>query len=339
MSEAAGASSATPNAGAGAGASQSGQSQANSAGNGPAKAAQNQGGAGKAAARDAAQGAAGSQGSPGAGAEVTPEELEEIKLGGLTGKLPKALAKAVKDLERGFHTHAQANAAYRQVLGDVHPSQLAQAAKNDPRAQEYILQRFGIDADQFSQARLARMLQDQMMTPEQKRLRDLEQENRQYKETEAQRKERERQEKEQADYQKEATRVRAEAGKAISQSEIIKNDNYLASRVFAIKGAFEDAGHELTWEEAVSKVESEFIQAMKRRASSLKPEQLEEMIGGDGLKGWREFDLARVTQKASAKSASKDSRPGDSPASQRKNKGPMSENEYREYYDRLTRGE
>lgn len=287
------------------------------------------GGQARGAAPAASEKANHEKGGPSGAGSPAPEaeELEEIKVGSASHKVPKSLAKQIKDLERGFQGKAQ-----EAAMGKKQFETFVSQAKANP---EWFFQQTGIDPDQFSQARLADKLKREMMTPEQRRAMEQEQELNRYRGQEKERQAREAKEKEEREYQETSSRIRKEALSSIGKSEEIRDDPYLVSRVFAIKGASEEQGLDWDWDKCVNYVETEQRTSWAKRHSSLTPQQLEERLGGEVLSKWREHDLKRVTEKsASAGSASSPHGRQADPASSPQKKS-LSESEWRDYWKRL----
>lgn len=269
------------------------------------------------------------------GKEQTPsqaqEEFEEIKLGSVSGRVPKALAQTIKQLQKGFTTSSQEAAAFRQILGNASPQQIAQLANDKERFAEYLFQRTGIDPDQYSQARLARMLEKQMMSPEQRKA------------------------AEQADKEREELaqlrREKAERDKEHQSAQERQMDQSLRNEIFT---AWKDSGLppdpefgawiaaemaradaqkiNLSAKEAASKIRTKFDALVRRIAPSLNPEQLEALLGSESLSKWREFDVSRITKQQAPQAGSpKAPRPPESSGAS-KPKKMMSEKEYREFW-------
>ncbi len=260
----------------------------------------------------------------------TEDDLEELKLGSHTARVPKELAKAIKELERGFHGKSQEAAGTRRQF-----EQFVSQAKQNP---EWFFQQTGIDPDQFSQARLADKLKREMMSPADRKALEQEQELSKYRKTEQERQTKEIKEREERDFQQLNARVRQEALQSVGKSEEIRDDPYLVARVFAVKGAADEKNLAWDWDKCVDYVEKEQRASYTKRFSSLTPQQLEERLGAGALSKWREYDLKRVTEKSALGSgSSSQGRPGGSPASPRQevSKKGLSEAEYRDYWKRM----
>lgn len=292
-----------------------------------------QGSKGPAASQSQAQG--GKAQSP-EGARSAPqnseEEVEEIKIGSASAKLPKAIAKAVKDLERGFHAKAQESAQIRRQF-----EQFAKAAKDNP---DMFFEQFGIDPDQYSQSRLAKKLELEMMDPATRKAMELEKKLKTYEEQEKQAKEQAEKEKLTRAEQEADRRLRSELMDAVKSSPLVADDPHMIARVAATMAAADEQGLNWTWEQCVARVDQEIRSALRSLGDRLDPEGIQDLLGEGALKKWREYDVKRVTGEAAKKTsaaASKQS-PGSMASKQNGPKKAMSEAEYREYFEQLARG-
>jgi hypothetical protein len=271
------------------------------------------------------------------GAKAAPSEdddYEEVRVGSTSARVPKAFAKTIKGLEQGFQKVSQENASHRQL------AQLAQAAKDNPEVADMLMEKLGIDADSYSQQRLAKRLEREMMTEEQRRATDAEKKLAEYEKKEREAQEREQHEKLTKAEKEHDGKLRNEIFTAWKDSGLPAEPEFGAW--MAAEMARADAqGVELTAGEAASRVKDKFDALIKQTVKSLTAEQLETYLGHEPLNKWREFEVQRVT----GKSASQTKRPGgSSSASEReqqpKSGGPkkaLSEQEYRDYFANLAR--
>jgi hypothetical protein len=259
--------------------------------------------------------AAGDAKDKAAGAVEPVDDFEEVKIGSVAGKVPKALAKAMKDLERGFHSKSQESATTRKQF-----EALAKAAKANP---DVMFEVFGVDADQYSQARMAKWLEQQMLTPDQKRMRELEEKEKTWKQREAEEKERQDKEQLTAAEAKEEQEIQDSLLKAWKESFPGSDpDPWIGQKIVATFMAAQDQQLGWTWEQCAARVKQDLESADRRRLSKMPVEAIREMLGDEILKKLREDDVKRVTDKASQSAAKKTqskSSPGSSPASPKKN--------------------
>lgn len=268
--------------------------------------------------------------APAPAATKPDDDTEEVKIGSVTGRVPKALAQTIKALERGFQSKAQEAAAARNFF------QLAQQAKDNPQVADMLFEKLGINADQYSQARLQKRLERELMSPEQRKLAELEA----YK-TQKDKEDQERQQKEQQDKQSAEERVadqglRNEIFAAWKDSGLPPHPEFGAWIAAEMQRAHAQRV-DLSAKDAAATVKEKFVTLSKMISSSLGPEQLEDHVGKDALSKWREFDVKRVTSQQVPKPSSADSRPGATPASTNGSgkKRMLSEKEYREYFENL----
>lgn len=269
--------------------------------------------------------------------QPSPEDdFEEVKLGSVSGRVPKALAKTIKNLERGFYQKAQTAAELSRKQ-----SEFEQSFKSNPKA---VLKQFGIDPDEFAEATLAEKLEMLEMSPEQKRLREIEAENKRYKEQEEQ-----RQKKEQSDREmKEESEARSSLDKQIAEAwkeSGLPNDTFYVKQIAALMRdsvkmtQARKLPRPLTPKESALIVKERFEASLPRIVSQMDPEGILKLIGGKGtFDKLREWDLKRVTQGAAptANSITRPDRKSASPEKEETTARPMSEQEYRNYWAELS---
>jgi hypothetical protein len=106
-------------------------------------------------------------GNPNPNTQATPNpadnDFEEIKLGSISGKVPKKLAEAVKAMERGFQTKAQKAAQLEKLI---------ELAQNNPKE---FYSKNGKDPYSLAEELLAEKYEMMTMTPEQRKIAELEQ--------------------------------------------------------------------------------------------------------------------------------------------------------------------
>lgn len=267
-------------------------------------------------------------------ATETAEELEEIKIGGAKGKVSKELARAMKELERGFHSKSQEMAAQRNYFQN-----LASQAKSNPLVAEALFEQLGIDPAAFSQAKLAKIVEQEMMNPDQRRAMELEARARQAEEQLKQHQERQRQMEQSQRDQVADRQLRQEVG-AVLEKTTLPFETFsehqkalFASQVISAKMRAEIQGNtDFTWDDARGTIEHEW-KSVRGWISKLDPESAEKELGPDFFHKWREYDLKRVTGSATQQTAPKNpERPASQAASQQEKKSKqMTEAEWREW--------
>jgi hypothetical protein len=263
--------------------------------------------------------------APKAKAPVVDDDMEEIALGSVKGKIPRAMAKAIKEYERGFHSKAQEAAKLKRDLDGYE--------KADVRE---ILKRKNIDAYEFSEATLAEKLEMLQMSPEQKRLREYEAKLKGYEEQEKRAKD----EAEKVELTRREQHAQGEldkeVGKAFQDSGLPKHP-YFIQQIAAVMLAAGKQGFDLSAEAAAVKVKERFNAHLQQVLESLDDDGLQKYLGDRNLKRLREAEIRRVTGNT-APTANSTQRPGDAkPSATRVNqpKKPMNEREYREHIAKL----
>jgi hypothetical protein len=261
---------------------------------------------------------------------ITQEEVEELKIGHVSAKVPKSFAKTVKELERAFHAKSQENSSLKKQSDYI-----ARVAKDNPAA---FLKQYGIDPDEFSQSQMAEFIKRQMMSPEQRRIEELEHFKQTKDKEDRERYERDLREQQEREIQEESMKLRVECAKAVEKSSVIRDNPFLVQSVIATMARADSQGLGWTWEDCVAKVEEDTWSILKHGASSLSPEQLETKFGSDLLKKWREFDVTRATELASPKLTTPKMGSGETPANpkpKQSGKKVLKESEYLSYFNDL----
>lgn len=253
------------------------------------------------------------------------DALVTIKVNGETKKVP--LKQAIKWAQLGDSAYSKMKEA-AEVKNQA--QQLFQLAKQNPRE---FFRVTGMNPREVSERLLLEELQHDALTPDQKELKAHRewraQQERQAKEQE----EHQKQSKAQAEYQKENSAMRSELVRAWQDSGL-PEDARFGAWIAATMVREENLGNSLSPKEAAGIVKQDFLNHAKTVFSKVDPQLLEEWLGAETLKKWREHDVKRVTQSAAQKSGSLTSRPPGSGASNPKTKTqkPMNEREWADWY-------
>jgi hypothetical protein len=262
------------------------------------------------------------------------DEYEEIKIGSASGKVPKALAKTIKDLERGVKAKFQEASQVQKRM-----AQIEEAIKSNPRA---VLKHYGVDPEEFAEATLAEKIEMLTMSPEQKRLKELEEENKRYKEYEQKSKEQQEKEKyakEEADHRQSIDLEIADAWKDVKDE--LPADTYYVKQIAALMrdstmmAMNKQIERPLTAKQAAAIVKQRFENTIPSIITKLSPERMMKLIGEQNFSRMREWDLNRITDKA-APTPNSHPRPDAKSTSVRKEaspKGPMSEDQWTDWWN------
>lgn len=275
----------------------------------------------------------------GKGSEAEAEGHEEIRLGGKAYKLPKDVAKAVKDYERGvqkkFQSVSQEQKQYAQQL----EARFEQAFKQNPRA---MFERYGMDAREFSEMTLAEQIELMQMSPEQKELRELRAERERNQMTAKQQQEADARAAEQAKENDMRQAMDTEFAEAWKESGLPADTYYVRQIAAVVADSMRlvqrgDMRRPLTAKAAASIVKERFESHVSGISSKLPPEALYKLIGPENFNRLREWDVARVT---GSQAPASQKRPADQAASGSTRKSPLvfhNEHEWREHMDKLAR--
>jgi hypothetical protein len=254
-------------------------------------------------------------------------DFEEIKVGSVTGKVPKQIAAMIKNLERGFQSKAQEAASKEKLLS---------LAKENPK--EFYKQT-GKDVYEFAEEVLAEKYELMNMDPRDRELKE-------YKQKEAERNAAENASKQEViealkqfgpipegaekaskeeliQYYKHQQKVHAqtqvqldqELGNAFKESGLSPDRHLLAKVAFEMRSALAK-NKSLSAKDAVAKVTNEYNDGMKLTVSKMEAKKIHELFGDEFLDKIRKYDLDQVTANAASKFGQSNNSPGQRSASE-----------------------
>ena len=294
-----------------------------------------------------AQGSGSTQGNTKEGAKPEAQsdnDFEEIKVGSVTGKVPKQIAAVIKNLERGFNSKAQEAASKEKLLS---------LARENPK--EFYKQT-GKDVYEFAEEVLAEKYELMNMDPRDRELRDLKAEKEERAKQETASKQEvltalkefgplpegaENATREQLiryyQHQKQVhaqtqTSLDSELGNAFKESGLAPDRHLLAKVAFEMRSALAK-NKSLSAKDAVAKVTSEYYTGAKQTFGKMNPKQIHEIFGDEFLESIRKYDLEQVNAQSSSRFGQQNKSPGQAPASENKTKKPMNEHEWRAFME------
>jgi hypothetical protein len=289
--------------------------------------------------------------------QLTQEELEEIALGSVKAKVPKNLAKAIKDFERGAQSRMSEAAQARKVAQSQ--ERLLSLLNSDPDAFAAEYSRMTgkkFDFDEFAEERLARKYDLQQMTQEQRenlalkeKLQNIEKMDlaaksgvingikellgpdappnlEKYPKEELQRF---LQNKMQV-FEKTRQDLNDEVVNAWKETGLPKNKYFGSLMAYRMMSHQKRTGQPLQASEAARTVKGEFVSAVKEIVAQMDPQGIQDLLGADVMAKVRKADIDRVTGK-SASNFGTQNRPDSQSVSEKKPTKPMDEYQYREY--------
>lgn len=258
--------------------------------------------------------------------EAGADDFEEVAIGSVKGRVPKAMAAAMKNLERGFHTKSQELAAKEKMLS---------LGKQNPR--EFFKQT-GMDIDSFAEEVLAEKYENMAMDPRDRELKQM-------KAAEADRVAKENASKQEVldalkefgplpkgaenasreeliQYYRHQRQVQAstqkslddDMGNAFKESGLIPDKHLLAKVAFEMRSALA-RNKSLSAKDAVAKVKSEYYSGAKQTFGKMSPKQIHEIFGDEFLEGIRSYSLEQATANAASRFGQQNNSPGSIPAS------------------------
>lgn len=238
--------------------------------------------------------------------------FEDVKIGSVQGRVPKEIAQALKNLERGFNSKAQEAAQTKKLLS---------LAQDNPK--EFYKQT-GKDAYEFAEALLAEKYEEMMMDPKDKELRDL----RKLKEDKDNADKSSKQEvlealkefgplpkgaenasreelieyygRQKETYQKEWSSLDSQIGDAFKDAKLPADKHLLAKVAFEMSSALK-RGKSLSAKDAVAKVNGEYYSGVKQTLGNMDVKRIHEMLGDEFLDKLRQYDLDGVTAKSASR--------------------------------------
>lgn len=233
------------------------------------------------------------------GSESSPKDAPEPK-----AEAPKFKKKIkVKEVERELDEDELAvwaqkgfasSQAFQEAAKLKKEAEAALAKYDDPM--EYFKSMSAKDAAKVREAAekfLFEKLQEEALTPEQKRLRELEEENKRYKETEKQKAEREAQEERSRIESKYTEDYDRKITEALNSANIPKNPAAIRRVAQHMLNALE-AGVDLDPRDAIEYAKQDFMGEIKELLSALDENSLLSFMGDDIAGKIRKADLARV---------------------------------------------
>lgn len=239
-------------------------------------------------------------------------DYDDIKIGSVSGRVPKQIAEAIKNLERGFQTKAQEAASKSKLLS---------LAESNPK--EFYKQT-GKDPYEFAERMMLEKFENDSMSPEQKRMRELEARNKEYESKEMASKQeiiselkkfgdipeglekRSREEilryleRQQGVHENAKQGLDQEIGDAFKESGL-PPDRFIISKVaFEMSSALK-RGKNLTAKEALNKVNQEYFGGVKNLFGKMDVKRIHEVVGDEFFERLRKYDLDQVTANAASK--------------------------------------
>lgn len=242
------------------------------------------------------------------------DELEEIALGSTKGRVPKEIAKAIKDFERGVQAKFREAAEQRRKLEEFNNYDIDSFAKFK-----------GLDLDSLAEERLAKKYELMQMSPEQRRLHELETREQMRSQHEAQVR------SQLVDQIKEFT---PDLPPGIDQASPEQLQHYLgqvkhlytmteqqmerdfvdawkttglpktpfigARMAFMMKNGKNDNGEPLQIPEAAARVKEAYVNDLRDFMGPMDGKALHDLFGAEVIQKIRDFDVQRVTGQAAS---------------------------------------
>lgn len=156
---------------------------------------------------------------------IPKEEEEEVSIGSKQVKLPKSVAKMIKDTMRSFHSVAQERSELQKQLASIE-----QTAKTKPYE---LLKKYGVDPDEFAEMTLSEKIKMLQMDPRDKELMEYKQKDAERLKQEKEAEEAKRAEQEELEYSELRQNLDKEIGEALQGSDL-KDSYHLSAMAYVM---------------------------------------------------------------------------------------------------------
>lgn len=249
------------------------------------------------------------------------EDFEEIALGSTKGKVPKAIAKAIKDFERGAQSKFEESAKIRKQFQEQ--QKMLELFNENPSE---FFKMHGKNAEEYAEELLAEKYRVMQMSPEQREAMELRKQVEQMKAHEVQSKQGviseikdllgaeapkdlEKYPKEelqaflqhqQQEFQNQQQGLEKEFLEAWKESGLPKHKYFGSLMAFTMLNHQKATGGTLQANEAAAKVKGDFLRNVREVVQQMDPKGIQELLGQDVLTKLRQSDIERVTGQAPA---------------------------------------
>lgn len=257
--------------------------------------------------------------------ESDMDALITIKVNGQAKKVPLKEAVKISQLEQASHEKMKEAATLKRQF-----QEFAKQAKENP---DVFFEQFGIDADAYTEARLAKMLEQRAMSPEQREAQEMKEKLKHYEERDKKAKEAEENEKKTKEESRIQLQLDQEITEAFKSSGLPKDPFYVQLMAAQMLTAAKQ-GEDLSAKEAAERVKTRFSTHVNSILKGMDAQAILTFLGDDVRKTIREAELRRVTDKAPPHIDSATSKPGSAPAAESKGnkpKKPVNEREWRQW--------
>lgn len=171
------------------------------------------------------------------------------------------------------------------------------------------MEQLGLDPREFSEEYISRLLEEQMMTPEERKAAEMQRELEEYRSKERSEKERREQEEYEENTAKQAEVYRNQIETAIAENGLKHTPATINRIVGYMEQAYNMGNTDVTAQDVIGQVKDEYYQDLREQAENLSVEDLTKVLGDSIIKKIRQFDTSRLknpkgeTPKAQASSA------------------------------------
>lgn len=252
------------------------------------------------------------------------EAFAKIKVDGQEMELPVKELLRLSSLEKASQKRMEEAALTKKEIQKY--KQLEQLSQQNP--EKFLEAMFGEKFDSLAEARLAKRYEEMMMTPEQRKLRELEEYKQTHEQAQKEAQERAKAERQQALEAHHRQTIDQDIAAAWKDSGL-PADPYFMQMIAAKMLKSSRQGKPLTAKQAAESVSADAQNLFGRLVSQTEPGKVPQLLGESGLKKIQEWQVNEAKAKASLQigQSSRNQSPGDSLAS--KNQKVLTEAEWR----------
>lgn len=197
----------------------------------------------------------------------------------------KNLASKAAGADEKFQKAAQVEKKAKELLDSVKGKQLAKVLQSEGMTKAEIRQ--------YLEDQLVPFVEEDLLSPEERQKRELENELKRYKEEEDSKKKEELTKRQQEELQRELVKLEEEFGQALNQVDLPR-DPYLGKQISQVMLGAEKNGYEISALEAAEIVKEQYLRNTRETLGKFEINKLKEYLGKDILSKLREDDVKAV---------------------------------------------
>lgn len=232
-----------------------------------------------------------------------------------------------EELLRGYRMRESSDKRFQEAAEmRKQAEQLQELMKTDPAK---AMKQLGLDPRQFSEEYISRLLEEQMMTPEEKELAELRRERDELHKAKLAEEESKKQSEYDANTQKQAAEYKRQIEEVITEHKLPHTPTTINRLALHMEQSYMKGNTEITAKDVVADVKAELDHDLKSRIEASSIEDIIGVLGEDFIKKVRAYDTGRLKNP-------KGETPVEQPKkSERTGKKEMTKEEVRAFWDKL----